>query len=84
MFTCFEEVDKVFQAIQVAHFPNLNRVAERLSQGQSAVQHQLAQYGSSCVKPVFDYFLAKFQHDLKPAVNALKQPVSFGPTKSMI
>ena len=39
VFTCFEEVDKVFQAIQVAHFPNLNRVAERLSQGQSAVQH---------------------------------------------
>ena len=29
--TCFEEVDKVFKAIQVAHFPILNTVAEKLS-----------------------------------------------------
>ena len=31
VFTCFEEVNKVLQAIQVAHYPNLNRVAERLT-----------------------------------------------------
>lgn len=81
MFTCFEEVEKVFQAIQIAHFPNLNRVAERLSQGQITIQQQLVQYGLSCVQPVFDYFLAKFQHDLKPAVNAFRAARLFWPHK---
>jgi hypothetical protein len=31
VLTCFEEVNEVFRAIQVAHFPNLNRVAKRLA-----------------------------------------------------
>ena len=60
--TCFEEVDKVFKAIQVAHLPNLNRVAERLSQAQNTVKQQLMSYGVACVKPAFDYFIAKFEH----------------------
>ena len=42
--TCFEEVDKVFKAIQGAHFPNLSTIVERLSCGQSAAKQQLLEF----------------------------------------
>ena len=79
--TCFEEVDKVFKAIQVAHFPNLNRVVDRLSGGQAAAKQQLLAYGISCVKPAFDYFISKFRHELKPTMDAFKAAQLFLPRK---
>ena len=81
VLTCFEEVDKVFKAIQVAHFPNLNGVADRLSQGQNASKQQLVAYGVLCVKPVFDYFVLKFRNELKPVVDAFKAAQLFLPHK---
>ena len=79
--TCFEEVDKVFKAIQVAHVPNLNRVAEKISHGQTSVKQQLVAYGISCIKPAFDYFVAKFRHELKNIVDAFKAAQLFLPQK---
>ena len=40
----FEEVDKLFKAIQVAHFPNLKRVVERVSCGQAATKQRLLNF----------------------------------------
>ena len=81
VLTCFEEVNKVFKAIQVAHLPNLNRVAERISQGQNTNKQQLVSYGVACIKPAFDYFVTKFEHELKPAVDAFKAAQLFLPNK---
>ncbi len=72
IFTCYEELNKELQAIRTAHFPNLNRVAKLLSQGNTTVEQQCLQYGASCVQPAFDYFQTKFHGDLKPAVSAFK------------
>ncbi|CAI8054964.1 hypothetical protein GBAR_LOCUS29994 [Geodia barretti] len=82
VLTCFEEVDKVFKAIQVAHFPNLNGVADRLSQGHNTNKQQLVAYGVSCVKPAFDYFVLKFMNELKPVFDAFKAAQLFCLTKS--
>ncbi len=74
VFTCYEELNKVLQAIRTAHFPNLNRVSNLLSQSNTTVEQQFLQCGASCTcaQPAFDYFQTKFHGDLKPAVSAFK------------
>ena len=79
VFTCYEQLMKLVHTIQLAHFPNLNRITETLAAGQSSgIKEQLLQYGSSCAQPVF---LTKFQIDLKPAVDAFKAARYFWPFK---
>lgn len=86
VLTCYEELNNLVHSIQVAHyFPNLNRTAETLAQGQTSVKEQLIQYRSSCAQPVFSHFLTKFQVDLEPALwMLLKQLDSSGLKRSMI
>ena len=81
VLTCYEELNKLVYSIQLAHLPNLNRIAGILSQEQTTIKEQLVQYGSSCAQPVFSYFLTKFQVDLKPAVDAFKAARLFWPQK---
>jgi hypothetical protein len=78
VFTCFEEVNKVFQAIKVAHFPYFNGVAERLSQGQNTIKQQLVSYGLACVKLAS---AIKFGQEIKPVVDAFKAAQLLWPHK---
>ena len=77
---CFEELDKLLQAIRVAHYPNVTRISELLAQGQPLVP-QGSRYASLCVQPGFTYFLSKYDGDLKPAVSAFKAARLFNPHK---
>ena len=77
---CYEELDKLLQAIRVAHYLNVTRISQLLAQGQPHVP-QGSKYASSCVQPGFTYFLRKYGGDIKPAVSALEQPASSIPAK---
>ena len=37
---CYEELDKLLQGIRIAHFPNVARIADLLSQGQARVAQE--------------------------------------------
>jgi len=43
----YEELDKLLQGIQIAHFPNVARIAALLSQGQAHLAQQCTQYAAS-------------------------------------
>ena len=55
---CFEELDKLLQAIRVAHYPNVTRISQLLAQGQPHMT-QAAQYASSCVHAARFYLFPK-------------------------
>ena len=76
---CFKELSTVNWAIQVANFPNLNRIAQSLAQENLTVEQQMVGYGITCIKPAHDYFSSKFNGDLKPALAAFKAAQLFCP-----
>ena len=61
---CFKELSTVNWAIQVANFPNLNRIAQSLAQGNLNVEQQMVGYRITCINPPHDYFPSKFNGDL--------------------
>ena len=77
---CFEELDKLLQAIRVAHYPNVTRISQLLAQGQPDIT-QASQYASCCVQPCFTYFLSKYGSYLQPGVSAFKAARLFNPHK---
>ena len=70
---CYEEIGKMLQAIRVAHYPNVNRIAQNLSCGQPTITKQHVEYALGCVQPGFTYIQNKLQGELLPALS--KQPV---------
>ena len=53
-------------------FPNVRAVAQLLANGDPTHEQQLTDYAKVCVDPAYMYFRAKFDHDLKPAMDAFK------------
>ena len=56
VFTCFEIVDALSASIRVAHAPNVEAIAQVLSQGVPSVKQQLVDHAKRCAQPGFDYF----------------------------
>ena len=81
IFTCFDELNAVYHAIEVANLPNVNRIAQRLACGNQVVENKLIEYAMSCIKPAHDYFLLKFHNDLHLALSAFKAAQLFCPAK---
>lgn len=80
-FSCFEELDQLLQAVRIAHYPNVGRVAQVLSKGQSQVVQQLVEYAISCVQPGLTYIQDKLKSELLPQVNAFKAARLLHPNK---
>ena len=58
---CYEQIEVIFQSIQVRHFPNTDAVITQLSSGlPSHIGPQWRLYAESCVRPGFDYFTSRF------------------------
>ena len=49
--------------------------------GNPVNEQQLLNYADACVKPAYDYFVCKFDLDLKPAMKAFKAAHLFSPSK---
>ena len=81
IFTCFDELNTVYHAIEVANLPNVNRIAQKLANGNQVVEKKLIDYAMSCIKPAHDYFFLKFHNDLQLPLAAFKAAQLFSPAK---
>ena len=56
VFHCFEVLHTLSAGIQVAHYPNLQAIAQMLSGGSQVVLQQWVDYGKACITPGLQYF----------------------------
>ena len=69
-FHCFEVLSTLSAGIQVAHYPNLQAIAQILSGGSQVVLRQWVDYGKACITPGLRYLLDKFSQGLSGSVGA--------------
>ena len=77
----YERLSALYIAITSKHMPNVKAMAKAEAGGNSLREQQLLDYAEVCVTPAYDYFKAKFDHDLKPALMAFKSARFFSPSK---
>ena len=80
VFSCYEEVQAIVNAIHVENIPNVQAVAESISPIAS-VKLQLMTHAKNCVKPGLEYFQKQFQTSLKTPLKAFKAARFFSPHK---
>ena len=79
-FECYEVICSINAAIQVCHLPNTTAIAKRLV-NSTTTEQSLIQYAKTCIHPGYEYFIQKFNLELKPVVDAFKSAQLFIPTK---
>ena len=77
----YERLSALYIAITSKHMPNVKAMAKAEAGGNSLREQQLLDYAEVCVTPAYNYFKAKFDHDLKPALMAFKSACFFSPSK---
>ncbi len=80
VFTCYEEVQVIVNAIHVKNIPNVRAVAESISPIAS-VKQQLLTHARNCVKPGLYYFQKQLQRGHKTPLDAFKAARFFSPHK---
>ena len=80
VFTCYEKVQVIVNAIQVENIPNVQAVVENIS-ADTTIQLQLLTHARNCVKPGLDYFQKQLQTSLKTPLEAFKAARLFSPHK---
>lgn len=71
-FHCFEILSTLTAGIQVAHYPNVQAIAQPLSGGSQVVLQQWVDYAKACITPGLQYFLDMFSQELSGSVGAFK------------
>lgn len=77
----YQIVSSLYNHISLQHYPNLVAVAHQLSQGSVTKENQLLAYGHASCAPVYAFFKAKFDNELRPNLLAFKSARYFSPTK---
>ena len=66
----------VSAAVEQKHYPNLQSIISSIS--DTAVQNQLQDYASSCMKPALDYYKQHLENDMmKIPLNVFKAACLF-------
>ena len=77
---CYEIVSAESAAVEQKHYPNLQAIISSIS--DTAVQNQLQDYASSCMKPALDYYKQHLENDMmKIPLNVFKAARLFSPSK---
>lgn len=77
VYLCLSELDA---HIVAEHYPNVEAVARRLSNGDATHKQQLVAYAKNCVVGAYGYY-KKFEIDLKSVVAMFKAARYFIPSK---
>ena len=77
----YKQLNALYIAITSKHMPNVKAMAKAEAGGNSLHEQQLLKYAEVCVTPAYDYFKAKFDHDLKPTLMVFKSARLFSPSK---
>lgn len=75
----YECINALYIAITTKHMPNVKAMAKHEANGNSVNEKLLLDYADACVKPAYDYFILKFDKDLKPAIKVFKATRLFSP-----
>ena len=78
---CYEVISSLTTAVNLAHYPNLQAVAGRISGGNMQIQQQLVQYAASCIQPGLQYFNDRVNGCMKIPLAAFKAARMFSPQK---
>ena len=79
-----EHISMLYSAILTEHYSNAAAVANNLAGSEKAIQRQLNEivaYAKASIQQAYDYFLAKFNKDLQPALSGFKAAPYFSPIK---
>ena len=69
----YQQLSMLYASVSTQHYPNVVAIAKAEAKGNTTHEQQLIDYCKACVQPAYDYFHLKFNNDLKPVLDALKQ-----------
>ena len=72
IFSCYERLSAVSNAIGVANFPSTSAIAREIANGDVVVQNQLITQAKACVRPGLLFFQEKFSVQFHTIVRAFK------------
>jgi hypothetical protein len=72
IFSCYERLSAVSNAIGVANFPSTSAIAREIANGDVVVQNQLITQAKACVQPGLLFFQEKFSVQFHTIVRAFK------------
>ena len=72
IFSCYERLSAVAQAIAVDHYPNTEAVAREIANGNVAIYNQLMAQAKACILPGLNFYPYKFSVQFRDTVRAFK------------
>ena len=72
IFSCYEKLSAVSQAVAVGHYPITTAVAREIASGDAALQNQLVAQAKACIQPGLNFFQQKFSVQFHTVVRAFK------------
>ena len=75
----YMSIHSLYAHITSLHFSKVTALTKQLASGNSSLEQQLNAYAKGCIDPAYAYFHAKFDNDLKPAIQVFKAARYFSP-----
>ncbi len=72
IFSCYERLSAVAQAVAVDHYPNTDAVAREIANGNVAIHNQLMAQAKACIRPGLNFYQRKFSVQFRDTVRAFK------------
>ena len=72
IFSCYEKLSAVAQAVAVDNYPNTMAVAREISNGNAALCIQLIAQAKACIQPGLQFYQQKFSGQFYETVRAFK------------
>ena len=72
IFSCYERLSAVAQAVAVDHYPNTEAVAREIANGNVAIYNQLMAQAKACIRPGLNFYQHKFSVQFRDTVRAFK------------
>ena len=68
----YQQLSMLYASVSDQYYPNVVAVVKAEAKGNATHEQQLINYSKACAQPAYDYFHLKFNHDLKPVLDAFK------------
>lgn len=72
IFSCYEHLSAVAQAVGVGHYPCTLAVAREIAHGDAALRARLIDQAKACIQPGLNFFQEKFSVQFRNIVRAFK------------
>jgi hypothetical protein len=72
IFSCYERLSVVAQAVAVDHYPNTDAVACEIANDDVAIYNQLMAQAKACIRPGLNFYQCKFSIQFRDTVRAFK------------